>query len=498
MQQIGLLRRKRLKAALKEDSEDWYNFMLVNSVVANAEDITLRHYLEVMNSASEYIGRLHRPFARMRTLVVRWGIDFQSAARQSLLTLRSRVFWRFISRLCRVLEIGTKLSDFLKVESLNFFTTKFRELERGKDRFRLLSDAYAALISSMLYVSIALILSSGLFGFGEPAQILFALMIAMVAMPLFILFLSRRTLPSYSLIIKGSHVVNRYRLITNVLIFSPALLIILVFFGLSQQIGYLTIIVLGAIAYFLAFRLRRLVKYVKSIDEELPTFLKALADASASGGSISSGVNTVAVARWGLLMKPLLKLRNRLMYSIDFNMAWRMFINELKSELGRIHLGIFALGASTGLSPSSYINNILDSIEYNMQLRKIRTDAAGYAKGLLVPLQATVTAVIGMIVGLIDVFARISRLAAETSSMAPLPFFTRPLAATGFLFQAFVFAFSALLLIMNTLLIGTMESGSPEPFLRMFSYLSLATGGAGLAMNFATGALTGLWGVQLS
>jgi len=115
-----------------------------------------------------------------------------------------------------------------------------------------------------------------------------------------------------------------------------------------------------------------------------------------------------------------------------------------------------------------------------------------------VPLQATITAVTGMLVGLIDVFARVSRLAAEASSMAPLPFFTRPLVATGFLFQAFVFAFSVLLLMMNTLLIGTMEAGSPEPFLRMFSYLSLATGGAGLAINFATEALTGLLGVQLS
>ena len=464
---------------MKITEENWDNFMLLNGMLATAADLSFQDYVEVLSTASEELGSLGKIFARIRSLAIRWHVDTQTLLQRLLVTIKAKRVSDFFTRLARTLRTGTSLKDFLKMESSTHQLSEQRSIERAEERYRLLTDAYSSLLSGFLFLFITLVMTSVVFGFGDPNHIILTLVCFPAACGL-VMLLVRRVLPSYELIRPGARIIIKYRILITLLITVVMILPFFVFLlNLPPEVAFLILIPLGLIAFIAYNAGKKIINIINHIDEELPLFISSLADVTTSTGNIIESVSILVAGRWRWFMKPLRRLKTQLDLGANFERCWRLFRLELLSRLAWNSLGLFVVGVRTGLDPNRFSEVLIRSIDLKVHARRIRSAVAGYARGLIVPIQCAFVSVTLMLMLILDAFGRLTEAAAGVTSFVPLPFFTIQITTMETLIFITTFTASIIFIIVNSLFMGLLEGGSPFPILRSLAYLLLATGAIG-------------------
>jgi archaellum biogenesis protein FlaJ (TadC family) len=480
---------------MKISEENWDNFMLLNGMLATATDISFQDYVEVLSTASEELGSLGKIFARIRSLAIRWHVDTQMLLQRLLVTIRVKRVSDFFMRLARTLKTGTSLIDFLRMESSTHQLSEQRAVERAEERYRLLTDAYSSLLSSLFFLFITLMITSVVFGFGNPNNIILTL-ICFPAACAIVMLLARRVLPPYEVIRPRARIVIRYRILTTILIIVAMILPFVIFLlNLPPEVTFLTLIPLGLIAFIAYNSGRKVINIINHIDEELPLFISYLADVTASTGSIIESISVLTAGRWRWFMRPLRRLKVQLDMGANFERCWRLFRLELLSRLAWNSLGLFLVGVRTGLDPNRFSEVLIRAIDLKIHARRIRSAVAGYARGLIVPIHCAFVGVTLMLMLILDAFGKLTEAAAGVTNFVPLPFFTTPVTMmTAFIF-IITFTASIIFIIMNSLFMGLLEGGSPFPTLRSLAYLLLATGIVGFLTTIGVKYLVQIMGV---
>jgi archaellum biogenesis protein FlaJ (TadC family) len=260
------------------------------------------------------------------------------------------------------------------------------------------------------------------------------------------------------------------------------LLVTLVLSGISLFNAFLILIGLG-IFNLLVYRTgRRLVHIVDEINNELPAVVKALSDTLASTGSIPTAVSSLVNAKWKYSLRPLKRLNARLRAGINLDTAWKMFQGELSSALAGVVLSLFIVGQKIGIEPKQCVEVLLDIISLKQNTRRRRVGLASYARGIVIPLQGAVVGVSVLLITILDLFGRISKLAAGVS--LPSNFMPGIFLAAQQAYSAqvapFVFFFIVMLIIFNCLFIYSIEGGSLIPFIQQMSFSCLVSGITGV------------------
>jgi len=480
---------------IKITEENWDNFMLLNGMLATSADLSFQDYVEVLSNASEELGSLGNIFARIRSLVMRWQIDTQTILQRLLVTIKVKRVSNFFARLARTLRTGTSLIDFLRMESATHQLSEQRSIERAEERYRLLTDAYASLLSAFLFLFLTLMITSVVFGFGDPNYIILTL-VCFPATCGVVILLVKRVLPSYELIRPGAKIVAKYRILITFLIIVLIMLPFFVFlFNLSPEVAFLILIPLGVIAFIAYNTGRKIIRIVNYIDEELPLFLSSLADVTTSTGNIVESISVLISGRWRWFMKPLRRLKSQLDLGANLDRCWRIFRLELLSRLAWNSLGLFIVGLRTGLDPNRFSEVLIRSIDLKVHARRIRSGVAGYARGLIIPIQCAFVGVTLMLMLILDAFGRLSEAAAGMTSIVPLPFFTTQITMMSTLIFVITYTAAIIFIIMNSLFIGLLEGGSTFPMLRSLAYLSLATGAVGFLTTISVRYIIEIMGV---
>jgi archaellum biogenesis protein FlaJ (TadC family) len=150
------------------------------------------------------------------------------------------------------------------------------------------------------------------------------------------------------------------------------------------------------------------IKNIEEYDSVYPVFISVLGEAASLAGSLKEGLRRILKNDYGRLTYAIRRLYYRLNMDVDSKVAWRLFYEELGSNLIRYLTRIFIDAVSRGANIKESSLVIYDTSVRFAKRRHGRTQIFNYFKGMAIPLQATFVAVLTLIVVLISLFTRFS------------------------------------------------------------------------------------------
>jgi archaellum biogenesis protein FlaJ (TadC family) len=193
---------------------------------------------------------------------------------------------------------------------------------------------------------------------------------------------------------------------------------------------------------------------------------------------MSRAVESVLTTDFGLLNELILKLHRRLKLRIDGKICWQIFAWETGSSLIVKYTNIFYSAAGTGTNSEELASILYDSALKDLAFRKRRGEVSGYVKGLLMPLQATLTAILTLIKSLLAIFSAFSIMVSGfLTFMSAIPE-----AYLDFYFTATI----TTLTFGNALALYFIEKESVFTLLFYLGIFLIIAGGIGFAMSWGT------------
>lgn len=155
---------------------------------------------------------------------------------------------------------------------------------------------------------------------------------------------------------------------------------------------------------------RKLIKKVKALDSTFPTFLKAFSDSMAVSGSMKPALKTVLLSDYGKLTGLIRPLLNRVKAGIQTEDSLRLFGAESGSKLIYTCSMILAECIRTGAKATVYGKILIDYVTSILIRRNKASQVSGSLKGIVIPLQLTLSAVLALIKSLTSMFGKFAVL----------------------------------------------------------------------------------------
>lgn len=488
----GSPKEKLASLSPHQDVEHFENFMLFNGIISQV-DLSPAEYLESASQSRELLGPMGKTMARIRVLTLRWGYKLPDVADIMANQERNKQFAAFLRRFAQSLRSETKIKDFLRVEFTSFMLAAQRLMERAGDRAKTITDAYSALLTSLIFMFITVLFASVVFSLGSPFEVGVSFLISVAIMGMAMIFLVRNALPPYKLFhdmpsrpadLKRAE--KLARLMVPLSFASLLVISLLVSFGFPPFLAYLVILGIGLALLFVSWLARQTQSIVLAINDELPVFLKTLGDSASVLGNLTAGLRQILSSDYGPLTPLVKRLYSRLRMSISPIQAWMMFQAESASHLVKTHVGTLLIAANLGARLDTSAEIVYESAKLKNEARRKRSQLAGYSKGTLIPLQAITVAISTLTTAVLKIFGNFSAVIG-----GELPFFSSSISEQ--LLMGVSFAFVSIILISNSLFIHQIESGSIFSLSWAASNMLILTGIVGLAMLTVIDTIFGLF-----
>jgi len=388
-----------------------------------------------MLSRPEPLGPVSTVFAKIQTMVEKWGYLQAQAFRAAANDVDEPNMKGLLLRLAHAVQAGVNLEDFSRIEFQKFLTTSEAEFEKILEKVRRSVEAYGAMLSSIGFLSVSFLLMTTIFGGAR----------SVLELSLVAIF---TTLGGLTILFARNHA--RRRLIHNQPHKPPALhslesstfitiggsLFVLVFFsvffaGIPLEAGSLmSFLVPGPLAmisssaglFMHGLLGRKWLKRTHEKEAQMPVLLRSLGDYISVTGSPAAASRMMMLSDYGALNTDIANLAARIRMGVTQSSALKLLGLESLSDLSYKCLTVYGetLKAGGRAGPSAaIINDYMTSVLIRDKKRK---QLAGNLKGIVVPLQATLVAIFGLMNSLMTIFGKIAALVSQFISLiTPLP-----------------------------------------------------------------------------
>jgi len=375
-----------------------------------------------MTARPEY-GYITRLLKRINALV---SLGFGQARACEIVanTSRDKYLRDFFLRFAQSIKVGEDITEFLEREYKSYVIIYGSDYERSMVRLKRLSEAYIAVLSSTIFVSVTFALMGMLWG-EEFVQALWMLMLPLMGIYGLLVFMFYQIAP-YEKLVSDSHRarnIDRLLTLSKVMVIATIIsLIISIFLSLQYLIPLNLIpfiaLIFGVPSLTIGITGIRLIKKIKVLDEKFPPFLTTLASSISSlGASVREALKEIMRIDFGPLNKLIRSLRARLEVGIDEEICWKLFERETSSEIIIFHSEIFYDSFKAG-APAVVVGNLLGKSVLNiLTLRKRREEVSAFLRSILLPLHPALAAILALTLAIITGFTE----SIETVQQAALP-----------------------------------------------------------------------------
>jgi len=318
-------------------------------------------------------------------------------------TSRDKFLRDFLLRYAQSIKVGEDLSNFLKREYESYTVIYSSEYDRSMVRLRRLSEAYTAVLSSTVFISITFTIMGMIWGgefFNYLWIVAFSIIVAYCALAVMFYQMS-----PYEKIISSTTVKDSVRVILIISRMSIVLVIMLLACYLALSLIGITpldntpivALMLGLPSLLIGIIGMRVILKIKALDERFPAFISTLASSLASlEASFVNAVKEVMRIDFGPLNKLIRDMKVRLDVGVSDELCWKLFEREASSELITNHSKIFLDSFKAG-APSTLIGDFISKATLNiLTLRRKREEVSVFLRSLLLPLHPVLSAILAL------------------------------------------------------------------------------------------------------
>lgn len=365
-------------------------------------------------------------FKKLDLMINKWGYKQEYALNVAAKLSDDPRVGALLVRLSQALSVGTYFKDFMKIEHTKFILTSQREHLNLIDKLKWMSDAYSALITAGTVLSVSMLSLSTLLGASSAILSLQLTLIGIPTAAAALTFLIAKASPRYEVV---TDLESRPRRLTfllkigkivyiTLLILTPLCFYTLHQLGLSFY-GWSLTALSGAALFTLGKLALREVKQIRSLESQFMLFIKVLGEAAAAAGTLTQGIKLIVQSEFGKLTTHIKKLLSKLTLGLESNFCWLNFAAETGSRLISDFTQILLLSTKIGGKMNEVCLTIADWVNEELVRRARREQAANYLKGLVLPIQGTLVAILTLTTVLIEI---LNRFALISSTLLPASF----------------------------------------------------------------------------
>lgn len=415
-------------------TSDHYSFMLLLLACFSMSNIPLKVLISRMASIPNIIGPISEIFKKIKILTEKWSYKLHDAYNSILEDIKDKRLRATILRMGQTIKVGASISDFSRIELERYMTTSEAEFDRGIDRLKRLIEAYSALLTSFAFLSVAMLLTSMIYGGIDPSVVLMTSATMIVSSLSAILFLMYRSSPRiyvfHSCDIRPRRLESLERMF---LIAIPSSILATISFMIVPMVRGSSMIapmvpsisfsfLIGSVLpLYIGIKARKLIMDIKDMDSTFPTFLKAFSDSMAISGSIKAALKTVLLNEYGKLTRSIRNLLNRVKIGVQTENALQLFGAETGSRIIYTCSMILAECIRVGARATIYGKILIDYVTSILIRRNKVSQVAGSLKGIVMPLQVTFSAVLALIKSLTELFGKFATLVVPYISFIQIP-----------------------------------------------------------------------------
>ncbi len=419
-------RRLKLLARLREKSimRRLYPIMILHLYSLSHTQASPNQIIEMMANSKKTLQPLSKTFGKIAALVRKWNYTLHRAAYLTSLTTPERRVREFLQRLSHSLNMGVNLEGFMKIEYEKFLSTSEAEFDRALEKVKKYIEAYSALLTSMAFLSVSMLLTSMIYGV-DVGKTLTATALTSTITLASLTILIARAMPRDPVIHdspwrpEALKTLQRTNLPLAAASHSAAITLYISTLGMPETgnplIDTLTPIPLSLIVAGLPPLIvgrigKRWVRKAEEMDEHYTTFIKSLGDAVQVSGALKPASKILMMNDYGPLNRLILRMHRRLEAGFPQHRVLERFGDEsLSSHIRRMNL-MLADSLNFGAKASECAKAIHDYSLKRLLARKKRRQVAGSLKGIALPLQATLAAISALISVLTRILSRFAEL----------------------------------------------------------------------------------------
>ena len=412
----------RLKSLLKGRGErkrlrEIYSLMIIHLYSLSTASPSSRDIMRMAGKSSLALSNASKIFSKISALVERWHYTLHKAARYVASQISEERVKRFLQRLSDSVNVNIDLRNVMKVEYEKMMANKAVEFDRAIEKAKRIIEAYSAIMTSNIFLSVSMLLTSMIYGI-DVNRILILTAIAAASSLAFIAFLTSKSLPRDPILHndprRPEKLASIERISPIILITSLSSLSLLILSPIKPRFFLdpisVPMILAGAPLLMIGWMGKRWVKSAGEMDENYAPFMKSLGDALEVSGSLKSACKVVSINDYGPLNKLLKRLGKRLELGFEQGKAVEMFWVESLSNLILSTCRIEADSLRYGSRQSITSKAIHDYVLSHLANRKKRRQVAGAIRGLALPLQAIFSAISALISVLTKMLSEFARL----------------------------------------------------------------------------------------
>lgn len=340
-------------------------------------------------------------------LAKNWNYEYSVACAIVSKRVANKRLKDLLARLANAMSSGEPEKKFLENEWLTMMTVYKNEYERSLESLRKWTDAYTALLVSMSFISITVLLSVILYNLGDTQTTLYstAFLTAMVGgIGVYVL---RAEAPKEK---KTHHLryrsVEQQQVIDMSKILIPAAVLFLIFlFLINVNFGFI-LIILGLVIAPIGFIGMIDDKNIDKRDRDFSQFTKMLGSAvGGMGVTVKEGITKVDKKSIGSLQPLVEKLYVQLIMGIEPRLCWVKFVGSSGSDLIDKFTYIFLDGLDLG-GDATKIGKLVNNTNLEVVLLRMkRSLVASSFTTLIIPLHVSMSCLIVFIVEILVIFS---------------------------------------------------------------------------------------------
>ena len=319
----------------------------------------------------------------------------------------------FILRFAQAIRIGEEAEAFFTREYMAFISTFKSRFDRTMVTLHRLSEAHSAILSSSVLIMAIMVFASMIWGLSQ--QPVMSTVLAVVGVQFTMAYVFYTLSPREHVI---SHDARPQKLLALMKLSRTVtiMLLIISFTAIGLNIlGVLNIMLtsfavigIGGLAAFIGWLGNKWITKIKAYDKRFPEFISTVAAGLSSlGSSLKRVMDDLIKIDFGPLNNVIKRMKARLDIDVDENLCWKLFQNETGSDLIVSHTTIFNEAIKLGAPISKVGESVSNSAITLLDIRRRIEEIAAFLKGIMLPLQPALYAIMGLVLVIINSFSEV-------------------------------------------------------------------------------------------
>lgn len=349
---------------------------------------------------SKYMGQVYK-------LAKNWNYEYSVACMIVSRRVANKRLKDLLARLANAMSSGEPEKKFLENEWTTMMTIYKSEYERSLESLKKWTDAFTALLVSMAFISVTVLLSVILYNLGDPQTTLNTTIFLVAMVGGIGIFVMRSEAPKEA---KTHH--HKYCSIEQkqvkdmgMILVPAAVLIGLFLYILSVNVGFI-LIVIGLLIAPIGFVGMKDDRNIDLRDKDFSQFTKMLGSiVGGMGITVKEGISKVDQKSIGTLEPLVKRLYVQLMMGLDQRLCWSKFVGLSGSDLIDKFTYIFLDALDLG-GDATKIGKLVNSTNLEVVLLRMKRKLVSSSfTTLVIPLHVSMSALIVFIVEILIIFS---------------------------------------------------------------------------------------------